>query len=47
MASGYTGRILRLNLTKKSISIIDTGPYEEYGGMQAGSKHFRTETRQC
>ena len=32
MAGGYTGKILRLNLTKKSISIIDTEPYEEYGG---------------
>jgi aldehyde:ferredoxin oxidoreductase len=32
MAGGYTGKILRLNLTNKSISVIDTEPYEEYGG---------------
>jgi hypothetical protein len=32
MIGGYTGKILRLNLTKKSISTIDTEEYEEYGG---------------
>ena len=32
MKGGYTGKILRINLTKKSISTLDTEPYEEYGG---------------
>jgi aldehyde:ferredoxin oxidoreductase len=32
MAGGYAGKILRVNLTKKLISIIDTAQYEEYGG---------------
>ncbi len=32
MANGYTGKILRINLTKKEISTIDTARYEEYGG---------------
>jgi len=29
---GYTGKVLHLNLTNKTSSIIDTEPYEEYGG---------------
>jgi len=32
MKGGYTGKILRINLTNKSISTLDTEPYEEYGG---------------
>ena len=32
MAGGYTGKILRINLTRKSIGTIDTERYEEYGG---------------
>jgi aldehyde:ferredoxin oxidoreductase len=32
MTSGYTGKILRVNLTDRSISIIPTEKYEEYGG---------------
>jgi aldehyde:ferredoxin oxidoreductase len=32
MTGGYTGKILRVNLTKKTISAIDTAQYEEYGG---------------
>jgi aldehyde:ferredoxin oxidoreductase len=32
MAGGYAGKILRVNLTRKSISTIDTVQYEEYGG---------------
>jgi len=32
MAGGYTGKILRVNLTGKSISSIPTEKYEEYGG---------------
>jgi len=32
MTGGYTGKILRVNLTKKSLGTIDTGQYEEYGG---------------
>jgi len=32
MAGGYTGKVLRIYLTKKSISTIDTEHYEEYGG---------------
>jgi aldehyde:ferredoxin oxidoreductase len=32
MAGGYTGKILRVNLTTKSISRIDTAKYEEFGG---------------
>ena len=32
MAGGYTGKILRVNLTTKTISKIDTEKYEEFGG---------------
>lgn len=32
MANGYTGRILRLDLTKQTTSIIETRQYEEWGG---------------
>jgi aldehyde:ferredoxin oxidoreductase len=32
MAGGYTGKILRVNLTTKIISRIDTAKYEEFGG---------------
>jgi aldehyde:ferredoxin oxidoreductase len=32
MSGGYTGKILRVNLTDKSISTIDTAKYEEFGG---------------
>jgi aldehyde:ferredoxin oxidoreductase len=32
MTAGYTGRILRLNLTNRSTSIIDTEQYEAWGG---------------
>ena len=32
MTGGYAGKILRVNLTKKSISTMDTEQYEEYGG---------------
>jgi aldehyde:ferredoxin oxidoreductase len=32
MAGGYTGKILRINLTRKSVGTIDTAKYEEYGG---------------
>jgi aldehyde:ferredoxin oxidoreductase len=32
MNGGYTGKILRINLTNQSISTLDTEPYEEYGG---------------
>ena len=32
MTGGYTGKILRVNLTNKSISTIPHGKYEEYGG---------------
>ncbi len=32
MKGGYTGKILRLNLTDKSKSIIETEIYEEFGG---------------
>ncbi len=32
MAGGYTGKILRIDLTKKAVSTIDTAKYEEYGG---------------
>ena len=32
MTGGYTGKILRVNLTDKSISTIPTEQYEEYGG---------------
>ena len=32
MTGGYIGKILRINLTTKSISRIDTEQYEEYGG---------------
>ena len=29
---GYTGKILRVDLTDRKISTIDTGDYEEWGG---------------
>jgi len=32
MTGGYTGKILRVNLTTKSIGTIPTEKYEEYGG---------------
>ncbi len=32
MANGYTGKILRVNLTTKEISTLDTAKYEEFGG---------------
>jgi aldehyde:ferredoxin oxidoreductase len=32
MANGYTGKILRVNLTTKEIGAIDTAKYEEFGG---------------
>ncbi|MFC1913590.1 aldehyde ferredoxin oxidoreductase N-terminal domain-containing protein [Chloroflexota bacterium] len=32
MSGGFTGKILRLNLTDHTTSTIDTGKYEEYGG---------------
>lgn len=32
MTGGYTGKILRVNLTTKTVSSIDTAKYEEYGG---------------
>lgn len=32
MKGGFTGRILRLNLTEQKTSIIDTAKYEAYGG---------------
>jgi len=32
MTGGFTGKILRINLSNKSISTIDTAKYEEFGG---------------
>ena len=32
MTGGYTGKILRINLTTKAVSTIDTAKYEEFGG---------------
>jgi aldehyde:ferredoxin oxidoreductase len=32
MTNGFTGKILRVNLTTKAISTIDTAKYEEFGG---------------
>jgi aldehyde:ferredoxin oxidoreductase len=32
VTGGFTGKILRINLTRKSIGTIDTEQYEEYGG---------------
>ena len=32
MNGGYTGKILRIDLTKRAVSTIDTAKYEEYGG---------------
>jgi aldehyde:ferredoxin oxidoreductase len=32
MTGGYTGKILRVNLTTKAITTIDTAKYEAYGG---------------
>ncbi len=32
MTGGYAGKILRVNLTTKQISTIDTAQYEEFGG---------------
>ena len=39
--SGYAGKILRINLTERKISIIDTGNYEPWvGGHGIGSALF-------
>ncbi len=39
--NGYTGRILRLDLTREKVSFIDTGRYEEWvGGHGIGSAIF-------
>ncbi|MHB1019733.1 MAG: aldehyde ferredoxin oxidoreductase N-terminal domain-containing protein [Coriobacteriia bacterium] len=32
MAGGYTGKILRIDLTKKSVSTLDSEKYQAYGG---------------
>lgn len=32
MANGYAGKILKINLTSKEISSLDTARYEEFGG---------------
>ena len=32
MANGYTGKILKINLTTREIGRIDTAQYEEFGG---------------
>jgi aldehyde:ferredoxin oxidoreductase len=32
MSGGYTGKILRIDLTSKSINTLDTAKYEEFGG---------------
>jgi len=32
MTGGYTGKILRIDLTTQKVSTIDTAKYEEYGG---------------
>jgi aldehyde:ferredoxin oxidoreductase len=32
MTGGYVGKILRINLTSKTVSTIDTAKYEEFGG---------------
>ena len=32
MANGYTGKILRLNLTNQSVSTINTSRYDQWGG---------------
>jgi len=32
MAGGYAGKILRIDLTKRAVSTLDTKDYEEYGG---------------
>ncbi len=41
MKGGFTGKILRLNLTDHTTSVIDTSDYEEYGGgLAMGSAIF-------
>jgi len=41
MSGGFTGKILRLNLTDHTTSIIDTSKYEAYGGgLAMGSAVF-------
>jgi aldehyde:ferredoxin oxidoreductase len=41
MANGYTGKILRVNLTTKEIGAIETAKYEEYrGGYGMGTAIF-------
>ena len=38
---GYTGKILRLDLTRKKVSLIETGRYAEWvGGHGIGSAIF-------
>ena len=45
MPGGYTGKILRVNLTTKEISKIDTAKYEEWGGGHGiGSAIFLTSS---
>ncbi len=42
MSYGYTGKILRINLSHKSVTILDTGEYEMWGGGHGiGSAIFR------
>ena len=39
--NGYAGKILRVNLTRKNISVIDTAAYEPWvGGHGMGSAIF-------
>ena len=39
--NGYTGKILRLDLTGREVSVIPTGDYEEWGGGHGmGSASF-------
>ena len=41
MGAGYMGKILRIDLTNKKVSHLDTKDYEEYGGGHGmGSKIF-------
>ena len=32
MTAGYAGKILSIDLSKRSVGMVDTGRYEEYGG---------------
>jgi aldehyde:ferredoxin oxidoreductase len=43
--SGYAGKILRLNLTKRTVSVIETKQYEQWGGVRNSSVEIKDARR--